>query len=47
LERATKLAERTKARQNMEWMRHWDGAQWTDEQHEMLIAMLGLEDIHV
>ena len=47
LERAIKLEERTKARNNLEWMRHWDGAQWTDEEHETMVAMLGLEDINV
>ncbi len=47
LERAIKLAERTKARENLTWMRHWDGTQWTKEEYEMIVAMLGLEDINV
>jgi hypothetical protein len=47
VEKAIKLQERTQARNNMDWMRHWEGAQWSDEEHEMLVAMLGLEDIDV
>lgn len=47
VEKAAKLAVRTRARENLTWMRHWDGAQWSDEEHETMIAMLGLEDIDV
>ncbi len=48
VERRIKLGERIHARLNLDYVReNWADANWTDDEHEMLIAMLGLEDINV
>lgn len=48
VEQRIKLGERIHARLNMAFMReNWADVDWTDEEYETLIAMLGLEDINV